>query len=192
MFKTILTIFTVVSTATVSLGETVPFKQFSFPRGWKAEKGAVKGSSAGDKPVHLKDKRYSDKLSVSLYVTPQKVRGSSWKVASIQFKDKAGNYWQLALIEYPDKMLKKHIFNLKKNGKKLKRKPKVISDYNRGGWEYGKTYKLSLNLSKDRIDGIVRDEQGIVLKQVSCELTSLGTKYTPVIRLRQMSADFSG
>ena len=190
MLKKILTIIAA-ATVTGLAGESVSFRKFEYPGDWKHEGSIIKGTSGGDKSVYLKDKKYFKTLSASLSITPQKVRGNSWKIASIQFKDKTGNYWQLALIEYPDKMLKKHVFDLKKNGKKMQQKPKEISDYNRSGWEYGKTYKLSLNLGKDRIEGIVTDEHGNVLKQVSSELVSPGTEYTPVIRLRQMSADFS-
>jgi hypothetical protein len=108
-------------------------------------------------------------------------------VVAIQFRDKNESYYQLALVEPPDKQHKRRTFDLKRSGKALSKQPVLISDYEREVWEYGKTYILSLRLSHNRIDGIVKDRSGRVLKQTVYELPDAGTGYTPVIRVRQMA-----
>lgn len=168
---------------------------WSLSNGWKAEKGAIAGSSKGNIVARPKAKTAYKKVEFEASLTPVKAVAPHWKVAGIQIVD-GKNFWQLALIEAPDKAkhAKKHFIELKElyKGKwggesKLKR---LLLKTNK--WDYGKTYKLKIKMDDKRIDGYATDEKGKEIAHIAYALKPVAvTSGSPALRVVCMDVKFS-
>ena len=167
-------------------------------KSWISKDGALIGSSKGTAFVPLKNKVVFKEVEFKAAITPVKVIGASWKVAGIQIKLAGDKFWQLALIERPDKhkYAKSHFIELKeKLGKvwgaesKLKRLVLKTANFK---WQYGKTYKLTLKVTNARIDGYVADADGKQIFHAAYQLTGNAvTGGSPVLRVTDIEAKFA-
>lgn len=162
---------------------------------WKVDKGAIVGQSTGNTVVKLKDNAVYTEVEFEASLTPIKAKGVSWKISGIQIL--AGrNFWQLALIEAPDKdkNAKNHFIELKEMyndtwGGEAKLKRLVLKT---NKWEYGKTYKLKIKMDAKRIDGFAIDEKGNEIAHIAYELKSDAvTSGTPAFRVTCMETTYS-
>jgi hypothetical protein len=165
---------------------------------WTAKDGKISGSNKASLLLPKKKTIFTE-MELEAEVTPSDPVGTNWKAVGLILYKAPNEFWQFAFIESPDKEKKpkRHFVELKcKKGKvwghesklKLKRLKALSFD-----WKYGKTYKLKLKLTPERIDGLVYAKgSDKVLAHIAYELKDGTVKSgMPVLKCKFISADFS-
>ncbi|MBN2311529.1 MAG: hypothetical protein JXR94_21305 [Candidatus Hydrogenedentes bacterium] len=101
-------------------------------------------------------------------VCVQEAVNNDWAVAGVALHRDAGNYWHLALVEAPESEGRRHFVELQEslNGTWLattaegSRLTPLAREGDRFDWQYGRPYRLRLELTPGRIDGYVQEMDG--------------------------------
>ena len=195
--RTLLALIVIGATSLFAASEAVKTAEWELNKNWKLEDGNFINSKSS--LLFLKKKPMFTEMELETEITLIKAESKSWKLAGLVLYKTPTEYWQLALIEAPDKYStpKRHFVELKcKKGKvwghesKLKLKRLMAKTFN---WEYGKTYKMKLKLSPERIDGFVyAKDSDKVLAHIAFELKDGTVKTgTPALKCSSLKASFS-
>ncbi len=98
-------------------------------------------------------------------VTPERAGTNDWATLGLSLHDTNENFWHVALVRSPPEDGGKHWFELceMRDGVWLSQNLDRLQCTERrsnGGWEYGKTYELTLKTTPAGIRGEVKDAQG--------------------------------
>ena len=138
------------------------------PTAWRldAASGSVRAKGLNDL-IALRGERAA-KVTVSARVLPESSGTNGWSTMGVALVDDARNYWHLALVQAPpdDKWNPGgHFFELceMKNGEWLSQTIDKLARTEfsqKGSWNYGKPYDLTLASDPTGIRGEVRDAAG--------------------------------
>lgn len=101
--------------------------------------------------------------------------GPGWAVAGVAVRRDPENYWHLALIESPDaegrsrsvELVESHQGRWLANFQGATALPRTADEGGGFAWQYGRAYRLRLELGPDRITGTVRSPEGRVLRRIA-------------------------
>ncbi len=110
------------------------------------------------------------KVSVEASLTVESPLKADWKISGLVIEQSDSNYWHFAMVESPESAGKKHFMELSEmmNGNwnaQTSTDSKLTLSENTGGdfdWQYGKTYKMKLEMSSDGIKGELTEQDGTV------------------------------
>ena len=127
------------------------------PLSWQRSGDAWQSSSTG---FAYLDRQQGRVVSVSAEVTPESCSHDDWATVGVAVYRNAREFWHLALVKQPENQKSRHSFELAMmhegrwpvQNQLTQREWRVA-----GGWEFGKTYALELNLDKAGVRGTVKD-----------------------------------
>jgi len=136
--------------------------------GFEVRDGAMRAEvAAGRGYAILKTLPMGRTVTVEANLVVHKAISADWKVAGVGVFVDERNYWHIALVESPDAQGKKHFAELHQmlDGvwlSDVQDPTRLTTEEETGGfdWEYGRTYRLRIVLSKERIAGEVFDAEG--------------------------------
>jgi len=137
-------------------------------------------------------------ITVEVTLTIHRAISTEWKVAGIGVFIDERNYWHIALVESPDKQGRMHFAELHQmlDGvwlSDVQDPTRLTTEEDTGGfdWEYGRTYRLRVVLSKERIVGEVYDADGKLryrcIRQLDKRAVTFGR---PILTCGGFVADF--
>ena len=138
---------------------------------WVIEAGACRSADAERSFAILSALPHARKLSLEATIQVSRAVSKDWKVAGLAVVRDERNFWHLALVEAPERQGRRHFVELcemldgtwlaqNEPGSRLEELPALNADFR---WEYGKRYRLRLDLSPGLITGSVMTPDGKVL-----------------------------
>ena len=143
--------------------------------GWAALDGAMAFDIIAKGFLELRKLGQGRKVTVEATVRVDERRGESWTISGVAIRRDADNYWHLALVESPDgskrsvELIESYkdrwLANLE-GPTHLTRTSDTGGNYN---WEYGRPYRLRIEISGECIEGTVREMDGTLRSRLAYE-----------------------
>ena len=144
----------------------------------------------------ISDQLLGRRVGVEADVTPTTTSGESWKIIGVAIYERANRFWHLALIESPDDAGRAHSAELSemRDGQWLAHQSlEVLVDEGSREWSFDETYRLSLSMEDDRVEGVIRDTTGSIILRRAFRLDDEAVRVgRPALRSGGFSASFSG
>jgi hypothetical protein len=146
--------------------------------GWTVSRGALVWGEAGSGYTLVGRSPFGRLVMAEADLVVREAKGAGWKVAGIRVQQDDANFWHLALVESPDGDGRKHFVELSEMHEgtwnaHLMDPTKLEAVGSTGGgfeWEYGKTYRMKVELSPGMIRGTVTGEDGTVRVSMAYKL----------------------
>ncbi|MBI4976834.1 MAG: hypothetical protein HZC28_05095 [Spirochaetes bacterium] len=153
--------------------------------GWKVASGALTYTLPPREFAVLRNAPLGREVSVSAAMTLREATGAEWKTAGVSIFIDKKNFWHLALVESPDTQGKKHFVELVEmlegnwlaQGAKESRLTPVPGTGSAFVWEYGKPYRMTLEMTTNGITGIITAEDGTVVWKSGYAFTAKAVTY---------------
>jgi hypothetical protein len=146
--------------------------------GWKTGKGIFVWGEESRGCAVVRKSPVGRLVSIESDMVLRRATGSSWKIAGIRLQNDEDHYWHLALVEAPDADGKRHFVELSEMlggtwnahlepGTRLEPSQEKGQDFS---WEYGKPYRLKVELKPGEIRGSVSELDGTVRTEIGYKL----------------------
>ena len=107
---------------------------------------------------------YASRMTFEAVLQPDSSTGTQWKTAGVTIALDEANYWQLALVEGPESAGKPHALEMHQmlRGRWLADTEGAAAlrrtfEEGQFAWEYGRDYRLRMELSQDGISGSIEE-----------------------------------
>jgi len=136
--------------------------------GWETRKGSFRFAEVSKDFALPADSPAGRQVLVGAELTLRAATGSGWKIAGVCVRRDDSNYWHLALVESPDDQGRRHFVELTEmldgtwlaqfqEGTRLTPTGSAGQDF---AWQYGRTYRVEIELSPGGITGTVSELDG--------------------------------
>jgi len=135
---------------------------------WEMRDGALVHSNGDRTFTILEQAPHGREVALEATLVVRERRGEGWVSAGVVVRRDSGNYWHLALVEAPEAQGNRHFIELTEmlEGKWLSESVDEtrLTCTDQAGrsfdWQYGRSYRLRIHLTSERIDGYVEELDG--------------------------------
>ncbi len=141
---------------------------------WELRDSALRNEQGIHPFALLKASPFGRNVRVETALTVNRAAEKGWKVAGVVIYFDKKNFWRLALVDsWDSKARYAELWEMRDGVWQANRdlKPLEAGEPPAFQWEYGRTYRLSLELKAGEIKGIVRDAGGKTVWQTGYQLT---------------------
>ncbi len=179
--------------------ETVTVTSFEAVQGsWEATETGHRGSSTSRGIALHAGSPESDHVTVEAVVRARERIGSAgWATAGVMIYVDGGNFWRFALIDGPQGQKYCEVMEMYRGLWQAHREGRTLlraTSQERAGWQYGRPYRLRIELTADGVEGTMLDaETGRRLAHESYAFDGVPhlPSGRPALALDAMTADFT-